>query len=226
MAVLVATALGGTGVAVLLPSAEAALPAPQNCTASWYGARDEGAEGAATASGAPFHAAEMTAASRTLPFGTVVKVTDRRSTRSVAVRITDRGPFTDPGHRCLDLSAGAFAALGANLCSGLVDVRVEPVAAGTPLTARRADFRPISMADCAPGSGDPEPGLGTAPPPAPAPTTEAPRPDPAATHDARWWQQEWQRQVQEMVATQQRMIDEQRRLIEAQQRLVADRQGS
>ncbi|MER8188097.1 septal ring lytic transglycosylase RlpA family protein [Kitasatospora sp. NPDC094015] len=254
-AALVVTAVGGAGAAVLLPSAQAALPAPQDCTASWYGARDEGVEGAATASGAPFHAAEMTAASRTLPFGTVVTVTDRRTSRSVTVKVTDRGPFTDPGHRCLDLSAGAFAALGADLCAGLAEVRVAPVAPGTALTARRPDFRPISMADCAPGSGDPGPdpepdpapsptrpeptptpspspspsSSATATPsatPSPTPAVDTPHPDPAATHDARWWQQEWQRQIEEMVATQQRMIDEQRRQIEAQQKLIADRRGS
>lgn len=50
-------------------------------------------EGRTTASGAPFRQNEMTAAHRTYPFGTLLRVTNLRNDRSVDVRVTDRGPF-------------------------------------------------------------------------------------------------------------------------------------
>ena len=52
----------------------------------------------------------LTAAHRTLPFGTRIRVTDPKTGRSVIVTINDRGPFG--GHRILDLSVGAARALG------------------------------------------------------------------------------------------------------------------
>ena len=54
--------------------------------------------------------AAMTAAHRSLPFGTRIKVTNKRNGRTVVVRINDRGPFV--GGRVLDLSKGAAAKLG------------------------------------------------------------------------------------------------------------------
>ena len=63
-----------------------------------------------TASGEPFDKSAMTAAHRTLPFNTRVKVMNPHSKRSVIVRINDRGPFT-PG-RVIDLSDAAAAELG------------------------------------------------------------------------------------------------------------------
>ena len=68
-------------------------------TASWYG---EYFEGRPTASGEPFNMFDMTAAHPTLPLGTLVKVTNLTTQRSVVVRINDRGPFV-PG-RIIDLS--------------------------------------------------------------------------------------------------------------------------
>src|SRR4051812_10484069 len=67
-------------------------------------------EGRSTASGERFNPNGMTAAHRTLPFGTHVRVTDRKTGRSVVVRINDRGPFI--GGRVIDLSLGAARALG------------------------------------------------------------------------------------------------------------------
>ena len=58
-----------------------------------------------TASGAPYNPNSYTAAHKTLPFGTRLHVTDKRSGRSVEVVVNDRGPFT-PG-RVLDLSLAA-----------------------------------------------------------------------------------------------------------------------
>ena len=85
-----------------------ALSSPASAdTASWYG---PGFHGRRTASGERFDAGAMTAAHRSLPFGTRVRVTNRVNGRSVVVRINDRGPFT--GGRSLDLSAGAARAIG------------------------------------------------------------------------------------------------------------------
>ena len=67
-------------------------------------------QGQQTASGEPFDKSAMTAAHRTLPFNTRIKVTNPRTKRSVVVRINDRGPFT-PG-RVIDLSDAAAAELG------------------------------------------------------------------------------------------------------------------
>ena len=67
--------------------------------ASWYG------EGQMTASGERFDKHKMTAAHRTLPMGTLVRVTNTRNGKSVVVRINDRGPY---GHgRIIDLSEAA-----------------------------------------------------------------------------------------------------------------------
>lgn len=61
------------------------------------------------ASGARFNPHGMTAAHRTLPFGTVLHVTNPRNNRSVSVTVNDRGPFTIAS---LDLSVGAARAIG------------------------------------------------------------------------------------------------------------------
>jgi rare lipoprotein A len=63
-----------------------------------------------TASGQPYDASKFTAAHKTLPFGTRLRVTDRRTGRHVLVVVNDRGPFT-PG-RVIDLSLAAAKSLG------------------------------------------------------------------------------------------------------------------
>lgn len=81
------------------------LPAAaQSGGASWYGS------GHRTASGERFNPNGMTAAHRTLPFGTRVRVENTRTGRSVVVRINDRGPFVRG--RIIDLSRGSARALG------------------------------------------------------------------------------------------------------------------
>lgn len=70
--------------------------------ASWYG---PGFVGRKTASGERFDPNALTAAHRTLPLGTKVRVTNLHNGRSVLVTITDRGPYV--GRRVLDLSEGA-----------------------------------------------------------------------------------------------------------------------
>ncbi|MEN3972198.1 septal ring lytic transglycosylase RlpA family protein [Sphingomicrobium sp. XHP0235] len=75
--------------------------------ASYYGKRFAGRP---TASGEIFNPAAMTAAHRTLPFGTMVEVTNVRNGKAVTVRINDRGPFH--GNRAIDLSRAASDAIG------------------------------------------------------------------------------------------------------------------
>lgn len=75
-----------------------------------------------TASGSPFHRDALTAAHRSLPFGTRVRVTEPASGKSVVVRITDRGPRVRD--RVLDLSLGAARSLGIT-DRGVVKVHAE-----------------------------------------------------------------------------------------------------
>lgn len=87
--------------------------------ASWYG---PGFHGRYTASGEVFNQNAMTAAHRTLPFGTRVRVTNLNNNRQVTVRINDRGPFSRG--RVIDLSAAAARAIGLQR-AGVGPVRVE-----------------------------------------------------------------------------------------------------
>ncbi|WP_246317371.1 septal ring lytic transglycosylase RlpA family protein [Hyphomicrobium methylovorum] len=82
-------------------------------------------QGQKTATGETFDPSGMTAAHKTLPFGTRVRVTRVDTGESVVVRINDRGPFK-PG-RVIDLSKGAAKNLGM-LDAGLTDVRLEVLA--------------------------------------------------------------------------------------------------
>ena len=86
--------------------------------ASFYGSDQQ------TASGERFNPRAMTAAHRTLPFGTKVRVTNVRSGRTVTVRINDRGPFI-PG-RVIDLSQAAAEELGI-VGRGIAKVKLDVV---------------------------------------------------------------------------------------------------
>ena len=79
----------------------------QRGTASWYG---PGFHGRKTASGERFNSYDMTAAHRSLPFGTRLKVTNETNGRSVVIRVNDRGPFAH--RRIIDLAKGPALALG------------------------------------------------------------------------------------------------------------------
>ncbi|AHJ29486.1 septal ring lytic transglycosylase RlpA family protein [Nodularia spumigena CS-584] len=87
--------------------------------ASFYG---RGFAGKPTATGERFNPEAMTAAHRTLPFGTRVRVTNTRNGRSVVVRINDRGPFIRG--RIIDVSTGAARAIGM-INSGIAPVKIE-----------------------------------------------------------------------------------------------------
>jgi len=100
------TVIAAASAAALLAFSSSAAYA-QCGGASWYG---PGFHGKTAASGQVFDQNAMTAAHRTLPFGTKVEVTDQSTGKSVQVTINDRGPFH--GKRIIDLSKGAAAALG------------------------------------------------------------------------------------------------------------------
>lgn len=87
--------------------------------ASWYGAQHHGRK---TASGERFNQNALTAAHRTLPFGTRVKVTNALNNKSVTVRINDRGPYSKG--RIIDLSRAAASKIDM-LKQGVVPVRLQ-----------------------------------------------------------------------------------------------------
>jgi rare lipoprotein A len=93
----------------------------QTGKASWYGS--EG--GSKTANGERYDPQGLTAAHRTLPFGTKVRVTSIKTGKSAIVRINDRGPFR--GNRAIDISAGAAEAIGLK-SDGIGEVRIEVLA--------------------------------------------------------------------------------------------------
>ncbi len=99
--------------------------------ASWYGLPYHGRP---TASGAVFDLRELTAAHRTLPFGTSVRVTNLDNGRSVAVTINDRGPFVEG--RIIDLSHRAAEVLAA-ISPGVIPVRLEVLAVGDGMPGER-----------------------------------------------------------------------------------------
>jgi rare lipoprotein A len=93
----------------------------QTGQASWYG---KAFAGKATASGEIFNHELLTAAHRSLPLGTKVRVTNVANGKSVEVKVNDRGPYTDG--RIIDLSRAAARALGM-IEDGLAEVRLETI---------------------------------------------------------------------------------------------------
>ncbi|MGL4230979.1 MAG: septal ring lytic transglycosylase RlpA family protein [Casimicrobium sp.] len=100
--------------------------------AAWYGKKFNGRK---TASGQRYNAAALTAASNTLPFGTLVRVTNMKNKKSVVVRINDRGP-SQPD-RIIDLSRAAAAKIGM-LRSGVAEVEVKVIGMSKGKKAKRA----------------------------------------------------------------------------------------
>ncbi len=84
-------------------------------------------QGQQTASGARFNPSAMTAAHKTLPFGTKVRVTNLHNGRSVTVTINDRGPFVKG--RVIDLSSGAAGVIGMK-GAGVVPVSMQVLGRG------------------------------------------------------------------------------------------------
>ena len=79
---------------------------------SYYGSKFHGKR---TASGSIFNMNSLTAAHKTLPFGTKVQVTNKKTKQSVIVKITDRGPYIKG--RILDLSKAAAGQINCELCT-------------------------------------------------------------------------------------------------------------
>ena len=99
------TQTAASAVAMAVALFVGAGPASAQCgSASWYALYSQ------TASGEQMNPAELTAAHRTLPFGTKLKVTNQRNGKTVIVRINDRGPFIKG--RVIDLSKAAANKLG------------------------------------------------------------------------------------------------------------------
>jgi rare lipoprotein A len=88
-------------------------------TASWYGPKFHGK---VTANGEIYNQVAFTAAHKTLPFGTLLQITNRRNGKSIVVRINDRGPYVEG--RDLDLSKETAKSLGI-LHKGVVKLKVE-----------------------------------------------------------------------------------------------------
>ena len=101
------------------PAPKPPAAATQEGKGSWYGHAHHGKK---TASGETYDMNALTAAHRTLPMGTRVRVTNTDNGRSVVVRINDRGPFRDG--RIIDLSLAAARSLGVT-ADGLFPVRLD-----------------------------------------------------------------------------------------------------
>lgn len=109
----------GIWIACAYPPPPASFSRIEYGKASFY---DPGLASKKTASGEIYNPREMTAAHRTLPFGTWVRVTELATKKSVVVRINDRGPFVKG--RIIDLSNEAAKRLGI-LNKGIAEVKVE-----------------------------------------------------------------------------------------------------
>ncbi|MCG6897806.1 MAG: septal ring lytic transglycosylase RlpA family protein [Thiocapsa sp.] len=127
-------------ILALLPAASVKAVVTDG-VASYYGDRFHGRR---TASGDRFNKEAMTAAHRTLGFGTRVMVTNKANGRSVDVIINDRGPFVRG--RTIDLSKAAARELGM-LGTGVAPVHLEVLTTGAPPS--RASASPLSVAEAA-----------------------------------------------------------------------------
>ncbi len=112
------------------PSSVPVIPSPATHqlagVASYYA---EEFNGRPTADGETYDMHAMTAAHPTLPFNTILRVTNLENNRSVVVRVNDRGPFKKD--RVLDLSLAAAKLLGV-IANGTAPVKLEIVKMGTP----------------------------------------------------------------------------------------------
>jgi rare lipoprotein A len=135
---VLAAILGLAGVEAASP---AASPNPQQLTqgktaphhwyqlgrASWYGKLFQGHE---TASGESYDMNQLTCAHRSLPLGSLIRVTNLRNNKSVVVRVNDRGPM--PENRVIDLSYAAARFLGFS-ARGTAPVKLELIKTTTEL---------------------------------------------------------------------------------------------
>jgi len=104
--------------------------------ASWYGGSFQGRE---TASGENYNMTDLTCAHRSLPLGTLVRVTNLMNHKSVVVRVNDRGPYF--ANRVIDLSYAAAHFLGFD---GTAKVRLNILNHASELASVQASFAPIA----------------------------------------------------------------------------------
>ena len=137
IAIALTLGIAGTGTAQPAAATSIAAQAPQPVVAkqkphhrwyqfgraSWYG---KYFQGHATASGESYNMYDMTCAHRSLPIGSLIRVTNLRNHKTVVVRVNDRGPV--PENRIVDLSYAAASFLGFN---GVAPVRLELLPATT-----------------------------------------------------------------------------------------------
>ena len=121
-------------------------PIRQEGIASWYGKEFQNRP---TASGELFNMAEFTAAHPTLPFGTMVTVTNKQNNRRVTVRVNDRGPFV--AARIIDLSRAAAEALD------MIGTGTAPVIVESAVSASLGPVSPAAAAAPAPPAETPIP---------------------------------------------------------------------
>ncbi|MAU97430.1 MAG: septal ring lytic transglycosylase RlpA family lipoprotein [Fulvimarina sp.] len=119
LAIALLTAPALTQVPYVSAQAEAGATKARAGNASYYGSRFHGRR---TANGERFNMNAMTAAHKSLPFGTKVRVTNRRNGKSVVVRINDRGPYAHG--RVIDLSKAAASRIGM-IHSGTAPVQID-----------------------------------------------------------------------------------------------------
>ena len=140
---------------------------PLGGVASWYG---EEFAGRTTANGEIFDPSQLTAAHRTLPFGTILDVTNAKTSQTVRVRVNDRGPFI--GGRVIDLSYAAAQKIGL-IEPGIGDVQIAVVRMGSGEREPPVPFE-ATIAE-APSV------VPVVPPPSDAPKVDIPVPAPAAS---------------------------------------------
>jgi rare lipoprotein A len=138
------------------PAVRPAIPSEAlHGLATWYG---EMRDGHWTASGERFDMMAMTAAHKTLPFGTLLRVVDLKTSKSVVVRVNDRGQL--PANHVIDLSYAAAEELGI-VKSGVAQVRLEVISLGKNGKRQPAPSAPAAPAPASPAP-TPEPATGSA----------------------------------------------------------------
>jgi rare lipoprotein A len=167
------------GCATSAPAPAPAVPATLHGVASWYG---EEFAGRTTANGEIFDPRSLTAAHRTLPFGTVLDIVNPKTAQSVRVRVNDRGPYI--GNRIIDLSYAAAQQIGLiEPGIGEVDIKVVRIGSGEREPPTPFDVTIAEAPKTAPvrSAGDPPP-VAFPLPGQPAPRTQ-PEPAPEAVVD-------------------------------------------
>ena len=161
----------------------------ENALASYYG---EAFQGRPTSSGEIFDMYAMTAAHKTLPFGTMLEVTNLENGNSVVVRVNDRGPFV--ADREIDLSQGAAEKLGmitAGVARVSISILSEPGKETEAAPAGLPENEEVPAVAAAPRPEPrPEPALRDAPRPDPRPEPvlrDGPRPEPRPEPGAPVW---------------------------------------